>query len=149
MAKDSLEKIIAEKDLLFSCRTNKGFAERLSTRFLPKLRANSGIATFITDWKKIEIQEESLKRQAYKELGHAFIEVKEALRNLEAKGAKIFLNKECKITAFEDILNAICSENSFLSSREPPYARVYYKIRALYVNNIKMNPAHAQIAHLL
>ena len=136
MLKKNLEQIIAEKDLLFTCRTNKGFIQRLSTRFLPKLRTDSNILPFITEWEQSEIQEELLKQQAYKELAHAFIEVKKVLAILEAKGTKICLDKECKITAVEHIQDAICAENSFLSCREPPYARVYYKIKALYINHI-------------
>ena len=82
MLKNNLEQIIAEKDLLFTCRTNKGFIQRLSTRFLPKLRTDSNILPFITEWEQSEIQEEFLKQQAYKELAHAFIEVKKVLANL-------------------------------------------------------------------
>ena len=134
--KESLEQIIAEKELLFGCRTNKGFTQRLFTKFLLMLRNHNSIMVLNENLGKIEIEEDTLRKQAYKELSQAFVKVKKVLKDLEARGTTVFLTNDCKVTACQDILNAICSENSFLSCREPPYARVYYKIRALYVNHI-------------
>lgn len=132
----TLEKIMAEKDLLFGCSTNKGFIQRLVTTFLPRLRNNCFVSSLIQEWEKREVIEESLRKQAYEELSLSFIQVKKKLEDLEKKGTKVFLDKNCQITARDDIVRDICSANSFLSCREPPYSRVYYKLKTLYVNII-------------
>ena len=133
---EKLELIEAEKELLFGCSTNKGFIQRLVTKFLPKLRNDGLVGPLIQEWEKSELSVESSKKKAYKELSLAFKQVKEVLKHLEENGIKVFPNRDSKITVCESILSDICSENTFFSCREPPYTRVYHKIRGLYVNHI-------------
>jgi hypothetical protein len=132
------KKLLIEKDLLFKCDTNKGFIQRLVAHFMPRLRQSSGIGELIIEWEKMINEDEDLRKRAYQELGDAFIKIKKVLKaaELEEKPRRVFFEKNPSVPAYQDIVNDICAEGSVLSCEEPPYARVYYKLRLLYVNHV-------------